>query len=58
VLGRCLRRFFPQNGLPKWGQEIAVHAQRNAQGRNDVTRLDLIMRRENGSPIKVFASFS
>jgi len=42
VLERCLRRFFPENGLPEWEQEIAVDAQRNAQGRNDVTRLDMI----------------
>jgi len=44
VLERCLRRFFPENGLPEWEQEIAVDAQRNAQGRNDVTRLDLMVR--------------
>lgn len=44
VLERCLRRFFPENGLPEWEQEVAVDAQRNSQGRNDVTRLDLMVR--------------
>lgn len=44
LLERCLRRFFPENGLPEWEQEIAVDAQRNPQGRNDVTRLDLMVR--------------
>ena len=44
VLERCLRRFFPENGLPDWEQEVAVDAQRNSQGRNDVTRLDLMVR--------------
>ena len=44
MLERCLRRFFPENGLPEWEQEIAVDAQRNAQGRNDVTRLYLMVR--------------
>jgi conjugal transfer pilus assembly protein TraD len=44
VLERCLRRFFPENGLPDWEQEVAVDAQRNAQGKNDVTRLDLMVR--------------
>ncbi|WP_213766582.1 conjugative transfer system coupling protein TraD [Caballeronia sp. dw_19] len=44
VLERCLRRFFPENGLPDWEQEVAVDAQRNSQGKNDVTRLDLMVR--------------
>ncbi|MFT4506124.1 conjugative transfer system coupling protein TraD [Caballeronia sp. 15711] len=44
VLERCLRRFFPENGLPDWEQEVAVDAQRSSQGKNDVTRLDLMVR--------------
>jgi conjugal transfer pilus assembly protein TraD len=44
VLERCLRRFFPENGLPDWEQEVAVDGQRNSQGKNDVTRLDLMVR--------------
>jgi conjugal transfer pilus assembly protein TraD len=44
VLERCLRRFFPENGLPDWEEEVAVAAQRNSQGKNDVTKLDHMVR--------------
>ena len=44
VLERCLRRFFQKMASRIGNRRIAVDAQRNSQGRNDVTRLDLMVR--------------
>jgi conjugal transfer pilus assembly protein TraD len=44
LLDKCLRRFFPENGLVDWEQHVATTATKNAQGNNGVTVVDNMAR--------------